>query len=131
VLWRYTYVRERAYEPFDRTGEREVSTEQLLADLDALDAFFDSEAKWARGAMARDKIGRQIGPQNSAAVAWCISGGCEKVVEPERFGTLWSALRATLDQSPTVFNDLPTTAFSDIKSLISSTRARIAQEAAK
>jgi len=114
-----------------------VSTEQLLADLDALDALFSDESKWARGNYARDAKGRPAFIGGAEAVAWCLVGGCIRITRlaADKVSPLETALCRTLDGrdygSLAPFNDDDGRTFADIKNLISSTRARIAQEAAK
>lgn len=108
---------------------------QLLADLDALDALFSDEGKWAKGWFAYTANGTPVNSRSVNAVQWCLIGGCIRVSNSididesgDEIDALESALAETFgsERSLALFNDDSARTFADIKSLIASTRTRIA-----
>lgn len=104
-----------------------MSTEQLLADLDALDALFSDESKWTKGWFARDADGNYVEASGVRAVCWCIYGGFIRVGNENGLSDAVRASRGTGDELSD-WNDAPERTFADVKQLIASTRARIQEQ---
>lgn len=109
--------------------------EQLLADLDALDALFADESKWTKGHNAKDSSGTRCSSVDVSAICWCLYGGASRVTgygageeaTYERYFALAEAMEVTADEeSLASWQDQPAVTFADIKSLIASTRTRVA-----
>lgn len=105
-----------------------MSREQLLADLDALDALFASEANWTQGQLG---FGIRAGEPKHCG---CISGGA--LATTGSTGSRWKELIDALSISASLgryasivsWNDAPNRTFADIKFLIARTKERVQQE---
>ncbi len=92
--------------------------------------LFDSEAKWAKRVLARDKYNMPVSNLSPYAVCWCLVGGIKKIYGINRRindklieagKALGFEKRFAIDgQVPSVsrFNDSMDTTFEDIKAVI-------------
>jgi hypothetical protein len=107
---------------------------QLLSDLDALDALLSDESKWTKYTVAEDASGDDCEAYSSRAVCWCLEGAAVHVTvsnwsEFPKSEALREALRDTMGVSNLAdWNDAPERTFADIKSLIATTRERVAKQ---
>lgn len=56
------------------TGQENDELERALAAASGARALLSSPAHWTRGALARDRRGREVLPDDAAAVRWCVNG---------------------------------------------------------
>jgi hypothetical protein len=109
------------------------TTQQLLDDLDALDALFSDESKWTKRLNARAVDGGEAPPLSHNAVCWCLEGGVARVtgrVFPNaRYYNLLDEFRITCGADEVyTWNDSRRRTFVQVKKLIADTRARVAAQ---
>jgi hypothetical protein len=98
----------------------ESSASSILADLDALDAFFSDETKWRKD-VERIFEGRclVLGAQDVCGPGWTdVAGALQETAGIKKQGVMLGVALGW-------WNDAPERTFADVKKLIADTRSRI------